>query len=357
MSLGCSRFRSVVLVWFASSCLVIHSGYAQGQPQPRRSIELSETNSAEILTNLNLLTNKKEASRQLEDQLRALKNLTSPDSMEERFAIPYSAPAVMPSKRVKELMDRHKNWAMTAEEISLVNGGYGADSLKGIDADKNSSKNSLQQFYEALIQPGANNQTSDRSGNNRPTVSKKKDQDSFDNNRLDDDSSLPPGLREKTQQLKEAVNEDPGSVFNPARARTSFDNFFGLSGTPSPNPEQSPTVKPPGESFLDQYKKGLDPSAALGLNPALSALVPNGGSLRTAVSPDLGKLPAPLHKEQSLVIPTIAGSVPDPTTLSDVNATVLNQWNPLYTPQKLQLPKATVTPPTPIDLEFPRRRF
>src|SRR5690242_17003973 len=118
MSLGFSRFGSVVLVWFASSWLGIHGAYGQGQAQPHRSIELTETNSAEILTNLNLLTNKKEGSRQLEDQLRSLKSLTSP-SMDEGFSIPYAAPA-RPTKRAKEMMERKQNWAMTPEEINLT---------------------------------------------------------------------------------------------------------------------------------------------------------------------------------------------------------------------------------------------
>src|SRR5689334_22262314 len=103
MSLGFSRFESVALVWFVSSSLVIQVACAQGRPQFHRAIELSETNSAQILTNLDFLTNKKEVPRPLDEQLRSLQSLISPGgSMEERFAMPYSAPAALPNRKLKD---------------------------------------------------------------------------------------------------------------------------------------------------------------------------------------------------------------------------------------------------------------
>jgi hypothetical protein len=41
--------------------------------------------------------------------------------------------------------------------------------------------------------------------------------------------------------------------------------------------------------------------------------------------------------------------------MRDANATVLNQWNPLYVPPKPELP--VVTPPAPLFDEAPRRKF
>lgn len=349
----------VALVWFASSSLVIQLARAQGRPQAHRAIELSETNSAQILTRLDQLTNKKEAPRQLDDQLRSLRSLISPeDSMEQRFSVPYSAPS-LPTRKLKDLLDRNKNWALTPEEVNQVTGGKDADMFPGFTDDKNSSRKSLEQFYETLIQQGSSkdpNKTGDRSDNNRPTLSKKSD-DYFSNRTVDDDSSLPPSIREKTEKLKKLVTDDLGGVFSSARPRSSFDNFFGFTEAPDPSPGKDAPGKPHVDSFLDQFKKGMDPSTALGLNPALSALMPNNGSLRTTpVGPDLGKLATPLHKEQPLAIPTLAGTLPNPTALSDMNSTVLNQWNPLYTAPKLELPKPA-PPPTPINFEYPRRRF
>ncbi|MGH7967268.1 MAG: hypothetical protein ACREIC_00930, partial [Limisphaerales bacterium] len=44
-----------------------------------------------------------------------------------------------------------------------------------------------------------------------------------------------------------------------------------------------------------------------------------------------------------------------PATVPDINVNVLNQWNPLYTEPKLEIPKPPplFTPPA----EAPRRRF
>src|ERR1700676_1728002 len=70
MSLGFSRFGRCVLAGLALSWLWVSHAAAQGTQRSTRFIELSETNNAEILTNLNQLTTKKEGFRQLEDQLR-----------------------------------------------------------------------------------------------------------------------------------------------------------------------------------------------------------------------------------------------------------------------------------------------
>jgi hypothetical protein len=44
-----------------------------------------------------------------------------------------------------------------------------------------------------------------------------------------------------------------------------------------------------------------------------------------------------------------------PGSLRDLNAAVDNQWNPLYSPPKLEPSK--VSPPTSTTVEVPRRRF
>lgn len=358
MDLGFSRFELVVLVWFASSCLVMPLAHAQGKAQVRRSIELSETNSAQILTNLNLLTNRKETARPLDEQLRSLKGLSSGDTFEDRFSLPYAPPPMLTNKKLKELLERKRNWALTPKEIDLATGNSESDALSGFEQDKNSSKKSLQQFYDALNRPNPANQPGERPGNDRSTA--RQGQDSFQNN-LDDDSSLPPGLRDKTRQLQKFVTEDPGSVFNPAAqvhaTFDNFDNFFGLSDATKPDQNQNFSSKTPGDSFLDRFKKGLDASSALGLNPALSALLPSSTAPRTSIAADLQNLPSTLHREMAQPTPGLVSTVPDPTSLSDANATVLNQWNPLYVPPKLELPKVTSTPLTPLNFEYPRRRF
>jgi len=357
MSLGFSKFGlSLALVGFAASNLLVTSALAQGKPQTRRSIELSETNSAEILTNLNQLTIKKDEFRQLDDRLRMLKDLSAPKSMEQRFAVPYATPSAVPNKKMRELLERQKNWALAPEDLNLSTSSSDSDVSAFEGTDKlGGKKSSLQQFYDALSHSGSGAPNSDRSAANRSSASNKRSISSPQND-SEDDSGLPPEIRDKTKRIKDMVNEDPSSIFNPTRPHSNFDNFFGRNETPSVT-EQSTGHKTSVDSFLDQYKKGLDPSVAAGLDPALSTLVPASSSQQKTFSPELTKLPtAMVHQDKS--DPTPPGkvsSVLDVTSVSDINAAALNQWNPLYTQHKLELPK--ISPPSPPNLDFPRRKF
>jgi hypothetical protein len=354
MCLGFSKLGlSLVLAAFAASSPLVNHALAQGKPQPRRSIELSETNSAEILTNLNQLTTKKDEFRQLDEQLRTLKGLSGLKSMEQGFSMPYAAPAARPNKRMKDLLERQKNWSLTPEDINLSTGSAGSEVSTFDETDKMGSKHSsLQQFYNALNRstsdvPGRDGSANDKSASDKGSI--------FTQEKgTEDDSSLPPEIRAKTQRLKDVVNEDPSSIFNPARPRSNFENFFGTSANTS-TPDQATARKTSIDTFLDQFKKGMDTSVAAGMDPTLSAIVPEAGSSRKTLSPELTKLPSTAHHEASEPTPAKVNSVLDVTSVSDMNGAVLNQWNPLYTPPKIQLPK--VTPPTPPNLDFPRRKF
>jgi hypothetical protein len=167
----------------------------------------------------------------------------------------------------------------------------------------------------------------------------------------DEDSSLPEGIRDKAQKLKSVVKDDSTSIFNPSRARSSFDNFFGLrEEAPDPEPV-SQKLGLGSESFIDQFKKTLDKqSAASGLAPGPSKLVPNA-----ALVPGLEPFAASTHHELTQSTPGTAISLGDPTMLGDLNSTVLNQWNPLYKPPKLELPKPA--PPSASFMQVPRRQF
>jgi len=195
--------------------------------------------------------------------------------------------------------------------------------------------------------PGRDGSANDRSASDKRSI--------FTQEKgTEDDSSLPPEIRAKTQRLKDVVNEDPSSIFNPARPRSNFENFFGTSGNTS-TPDQATAHKTSIDTFLDQFKKGMDTSVAAGMDPALSALVPETGSSQKTISLETTKLPSPIHHEANDPTPGTVNSVLDVTSVSDINATVLNQWNTLYTPKKLERPK--ISPPTPPNLDFPRRKF
>lgn len=358
MSFRFSRFGLwMVLALFAICGPAVSHVHAQGKPQPRRAIELSETNSAEILTNLNQLTTKKDGFRQLDEQLKSLKGISPGNSMESRFTAPYVSPTtpVLPRKAIKELLDRKKNWGLTPEQLGAVSSTSDSDSISVFGEDKSDNKkSSLEQFYNALNHQGKGFPSADQSKDDGLGVSSKRG-DSRNDTASDDDSKLPRGVRDQTQRLKELVNEDPSSVFVPARAHTSFENFFGLD-VKTVTPEQSPTPKTSMESFVDQFKRVLDsPAAAANLDPTLSSLAPADAARRTTAVPGLETQPITTHHELTQSTPGNLTPSLNRTTLPDLNATVLNQWNPMYQPPKVQLPK--VTPPTPPNLDFPRRRF
>ena len=374
MSLGFSRCELALLGWVASTCLSLNVACAQSKPQARRSIELSETNSAEILTNLNQLNSTKEGLTPLEEQLRTLKALMPAQTMED-FSMPYVPPRAGSSKRLKELLDRQKNWALTPEALSLSATLQDSETMFATGEDKKGAKKSaLQQFYDALTPPELSSsetagQRGNRSNDKNSPFRKMRDardsrrdlgdnrRDESDSSNVEDDSNLPPEIRNETKQIKKSMNEDSGGIFSPLRSRSGFDNFFGLSDKDKDATSDPLTPpKPSGGSFLEQYKKGLDPSVAVGLNPALGALLPTDPIRGAAISPDLVKLPRAVRHEASDSTPGNINSVLTGTAVSDPNAAVLNQWNPLYTPSKLELPKVVSAPTVPA-FDLPRRRF
>ena len=219
MSLGFSKFGWwVVPIWLAASDLLVTHVQAQGKPQHRRSIELSETNSAEILTNLTQLSTKKDGFKELNEQLRSAAGISSLNSMDGNFSVPYVSPhvPVVPRKALKELLDRQKNWTLNVEDLNTGTSDPSSDILSSYGEDKSSTKkSSLQQFYDGLNRRRPGTQNADESKNDH-SVSKN-ELDSRNDPGSQDDSSLPPAIREKTRKLKESatafkelVNEDAG---------------------------------------------------------------------------------------------------------------------------------------------------
>lgn len=359
MSLGFSRSGSWILLFcLAASGLVERHAQAQGIPRSRRSIELTETNSAEILTNLNQLTVKKEGVQQLEDQLKSLKGVGGATSFEQRFNAPYGSQNASPasSKTIMELIERRKNWGLTPEEMTLDSKVSDRDILSAIADEKAEGKqSSLQQFYDALKGSGTSRTGRDLLSNESRSGQLKPSDSSNDDFSLgsDDDSKLPAGIREKAQKLKEMVTRDSTSVFNPQRSHSTFDNFFGLRENVAVRTAASDLTKTPMEAYMEQFKKELDTSlTGARIDPGLQSLLPEE---RKTPLPAMAPMPLTPHHEVTQTTPGNVGSVQDHLVLPDLNAAVLHSWNPMYTPPKLELPK--YTPPAPPNLEFPRRRF
>jgi hypothetical protein len=331
----------------------------QGNVRPRRYIELTETNNAEILTNLNQLAVKKEGLRQLDDQLRLLKSSSSHKFFENRLSAPYVAPTTVPSKTIQELLEKHKNWALTPEELGMGLNSSDADTLKSLGDDKLDSKSSLQQFYDALNRSDSSRQNNGRSTDkNGAKGARMEGSHDDDFNSAADDPNLPANIRDKAQKLRDFVNQDSSSVFSQTRAHSSFQDFFGLSGNKSAGSAPTGTGEPKTkvDSFLEQFKKVLDgPTTASRIDPSLQSLLPTATTAQSAVAfPVLDAVPNTRH-ELTQTMPGNVNSIVDRTALQDINSRIVNQWNPMYTPPKIELPK--YSPPSPPNVDFPRRKF
>jgi hypothetical protein len=238
-----------------------------------------------------------------------------------------------------------------------VNHDSDSFSIYGDNKGDKDKKSSLQQFYDAL-----NNRNPDRKrqdgANDINAIGAKNRFDTRQDFNSEDDSNLPEGIREKAQKLKSVVTDDSTSIFNPARGRSSFDNFFGLrEEVPEPEPISRSKFGSGSDSFIDQFKKTLDKqSAASGLAPGLSKLLPNPATTGSSLVPGLRPFVASTHQELTQSSPESSTTVGNVTTLRDMNATVLNQWNPLYQPPKLELPKPAV-PSSASFMQVPRRQF
>jgi hypothetical protein len=352
--------RQYSLGWYfllsGMACCGLLEGHAlaQGTHQPKRVLGLSETNSAEILTNLNSLTTRQEGVNQLEDQFGTL---TERRSLEDRLTMPYvpRASAPVSSKALKGLLDRQKNWGLSSEELGGTKTATEADTFSAFD-DHKQGKSSLQEFYETL-NSGNRRQGASRSPDPKNSFEAGKSSDSKLDGGFDETANLPPGLRDKADKLKDTVKDDATSMLNPAKRQTSFENFFGLDRS-NPVAQGVEGRKSSMETFVDQFKQVLNgPSGGpAALDPALNSLLPETAARRASVIPSIGTF----HSAQSLATteattPGTVSLVPNATIVPDLNAATLNRWNPLFSPSKLEVPK--ITPPAPPNVDFPRRHF
>lgn len=324
---------------------------AQGQGTQRSTRELSgsETNNTEIFRSLKQLGGKDDGLRQLQDELnRTTLSLT-------RQALDHSVPAgtaplqipVLPARKKKN--DSSFDGWMSDPDSSLTPGLSGDDySFPGLDPDAKEGRGKLtwDEIYQKL-------KKDDRNGSGLGSSVKAGARQPDD---IDGDSELPTGIKENATKLKNRLydSEFGGSIFKPTTARSSFSDFFGI-GSKAPTPEESKAHK----AYMDKYISSVfgDSTPEAGIN-ALKDMGRTGSS-PTAKNPSttspLDTLPTTTTPSDLFKPGNTFTSALKPATVPDVNANVLNQWNPLYTEPKLELPKPPTlfTPP----VEAPRRRF
>jgi hypothetical protein len=135
-----------------------------------------------------------------------------------------------------------------------------------------------------------------------------------------------------------------GSSTKVTASPNSFSELFGLNQNRL-TPEEILAHK----NLMDQYRKVLAGSMPE-VTPLNSAAI-TGNSL-------VPTLPSGLPGSTLSTLPTTPGMVGfiyNPSIIPDRNATVLNQWNPLYAPSKIEPPKPA--PVIEVPIEAPRRKF
>jgi hypothetical protein len=354
-SFGCC---CVLALWGAGG-LVQSTALAQGETRHTRAIELSETNNTEVLKRLNQLGDKKDEYKELGDEWSKSFGAVSAESPESGALTPYYArpgARAIPTKRVKDLLERQKNWTLTPTDLISANGSQDWSQSSGLQTDgqEKTKSSSVTQFYNAMSEnsrAGSNNggQDDERAGGRKQSMFR-------DELNTVEDPTLPAGVRDEAQQLRKLLTDQAstGASGNvPTETRSTVSDFFGFgAGTPTraETAAQQTRMKDlqalygiassPTPSSSDLRMNALAPAASAG-----SPIGPGGLPAATALRPD--STLSTLGARPSIWSPGAASTLDTP----------FHQWNPMYTPQTPELPKATSPQPIAPAVEFPHRKF
>jgi len=318
---------------------------AQGVQRSTRSASSSETNSVEIFSTLKGLDEKDDGLKRLDDELtKSLQPFISRQPVPSPVGAGYQMPRlpVTKSLRSKEEVEKSRGWVWDAEEA--MSGRSEEEKSLFPDFNSNSgsdkSKSSWDRYSkdskpQRLSNPGYESR-------NEPEAQSRSDSD--------DDTELSGGLSAAAKKLKARLEtESVGSIFRPSSSHSSVADFFGQPVVTPPTAAQAQAHK----DYMDQYQKIIG-------GPVLNPVNPD--FFKTAASPvlpgnsqGLATLPSFPRNEGAVMSSGLPPSAPAPATVPDANANVLNQWNPMYTPPKPELPKPAPFFPPPMD--FPRRKF
>ena len=308
------------------------------------------------MTNLHQLTIKKDGLKEMEEgHYRPLPSSTSQSSLDGVAApLPSGpAPTVIQSKRVKELLDRRKNWVFTRPEDLLAEPTL-EEILRapefGKDGREKKPVPALEQYYERLAtkRPAANRPDQRKDDELFGPVKKSS---SSDETAAHDDSDLPSGLNESAQALKKLFELDTGGGLSAREGtRSRFSDPFGLGDNTLSKEQVLEHNK-----LMDQFNSTLDPSwhrptAANPFNQSFG--LPEAGQPKKSLAAGLASSPGPaphtgLDSQRDVLNPMLG-----PAGLPDVNARALGQTRPALAPPSVEAPK--VATPT---FTAPRRAF
>jgi len=335
------------------ACNAQPGGNGRGRP-----IEFSAPRRDGVTTNWNQSMTKPDSLKQLEeDAFKPLQPAAPQSSLDGVVAFPPrpAATTAIQNNRVKEMLDRQKNWAfMSREEM------FGSPTVEGIlkgpplrpDGKEQKDVPALERYYERLSakEAAAKDPAQTRNEELYGSSSQKKPGDESGGQ---DDSELPSTLKESAEALKKMVGQnDSDNPFVQGATHGSLADIFGL-GDNTQSKEQIQDHK----KFLDDYHSVLDatwqpPAVAVPGSPLdiLGAM----GSPAGKPAPVLPSVSSPALNSGLEVQAGALNPILGPPGLSDVNAQALGQTKPTSLLPKVEPPRVMPIAPS---FEAPRRAF
>jgi hypothetical protein len=332
------------------------SSHAQ---EPPKRVPASEARTAirqrnsQMLTNVSKFSQPKDPLRELQDELnRSYRNFT-PSSLDGIGAPPFRPTPVLPNPKLKELQERRKNWALsTPEEILNI------PTIENVLNPEAQSKTkgrtpSLDDYLKGELE-GAT--TVRKFGGSMEGVAasldpSKKTTDSMTYEERD--SKLSVGLRGSEAELRKLlVNSDSPTSFSDTPQRGSFSDFFGLGDRVNPK-----EVEAAHKAYLKEYQ-GILQMRGPAPNTFANQFVPTPPVESISQTPgyrSLDSLPSSsVRKPSDAQLGVISPSF-NPSPVADLNAKVINSWNPMQT-APVAAPAAPKPRPMPT-FQVPKRSF
>jgi hypothetical protein len=320
---------------------------AQGVQSSKRDFSASETNAVEIFKSLNQLGDRDEGLKKLQDELSKKGLLSISRQNPEDTSLAGTAPLAIPTaqpRRKKDDWNQSDSWLSNPGQTGSGSPMEDIYSFSGSDNGKiDKRKSSWDPILQKLRQDefgGVGLGSTVKAAARQPDDSQ-------------DDSDLPQGIKESADKLKKLLGNDFGAnLFAPTTSRGSVKDFFGTRQT-SVSVEDNRSR----QAYMDSYATILfgESSAAAVLKSMGTLGSPvSASAIRAPAANPLATLPGTTPTDPFRPSTVLNGTISAPT-LPNLNANVLNQWNPMYTQPKPEAPKAQpfFTPP----VEAPRRRF
>jgi hypothetical protein len=351
-------------IFAMSRWLGLQVGAAEGK-EGGRALGISEPTTSQVTSNLHQLSAKKDGLKQLEDDLfKPLKKTFSPqDSLDGVLVRPTrpSGGTVIPSKKVKELLEKQRDWVfMSPEELTA---GPTVEEIFNIpdfgpDGLQKKKLSPMERYYFNQLDPSSvTNYTKLRERDRKGRYSSTTTKDEEDETDSNDDSKPPARSGDREGNVKRFFEPDPEKTDpNAPPDHGTLSDIFGL-GLTKPSPELTKAQN----SRMDEFKQMLGlPSTPASVEAfrALSGLAEPAPKLANPFGSGGGSLSPPL--------PTALGSpfgainpAPGAGTLPDMNWKGLDQPNfsqPSLAPAMPKVDLPSLTPPAP-NFNLPKRAF